>query len=135
MASYKPGVAIAIFALKIMCVSEQSMQIANRAYLSIHSIKPDKIEDFSNIAVIVKFINTGQTPAYNIRNIGSVTAADLITDKNRGGYQVYQTAIKLGAFLRPLGNTIYWLPPLNTSKQTLQDLADITQDAIIKTLN
>jgi len=29
----------------------------------------------------------------------------------RLGYAVYQEAIKLGVFLRPLGNTIYWLPP------------------------
>lgn len=69
----------------------------------------------------------------NIRYIGGMIAADLITEKNRAGYDVYQNAISLGALLRPLGNTIYWLPPLNSSRQTLDELADITCEAIKKT--
>jgi adenosylmethionine-8-amino-7-oxononanoate aminotransferase len=47
------------------------------------------------------------------------------------GYAVYQQAVKLGALLRPLGNTLYWLPPLNTSKDTLYELKEITQKAIL----
>jgi len=68
----------------------------------------------------------------NIRHIGAVIAADLIVDQThpRMGYQVFQQAIKLGAWLRPLGNTIYWLPPLNTLPETLQKLQQITAEAI-----
>lgn len=71
----------------------------------------------------------------NIRHIGAVVAADLITDKKRAGYQVFQEAVKLGAFLRPLGNTIYWLPPLNTTKKTLHQLKNITILSVSKTCN
>lgn len=69
---------------------------------------------------------------HNIRHIGSVVAADLIVDSNqhRMGYKVFQEAVKRGAWLRPLGNTIYWLPPLNTSSETLEELQAITADAI-----
>ena len=63
----------------------------------------------------------------NIRNIGAIVAADLI-DGN--GYAVYKKAVELGALLRPLGNTIYWLPPLNIGKQVLKELQNITQLAI-----
>ncbi len=68
----------------------------------------------------------------NVRNIGAIVAADLIPNQEcqRIGYSVYQHATKLGALLRPLGNTIYWLPPLNTDKETLFKLRDITQAAI-----
>lgn len=70
----------------------------------------------------------------NIRYLGGVVAADLISDPKikRFGYAVYQEAVKLGALLRPLGNTIYWCPPLNISKQTINDLENITIAAIKK---
>ena len=67
-----------------------------------------------------------------IRQVGSVVAAELVlpTPMERAGYQVYQEAVKLGALLRPLGNTLYWLPPLNTPEETLLDLQDITARAL-----
>jgi adenosylmethionine-8-amino-7-oxononanoate aminotransferase len=48
------------------------------------------------------------------------------------GYKVYQEAVKLGALLRPLGNTLYWVPPLNISAEVLYKLKEITQEAIVK---
>lgn len=66
----------------------------------------------------------------NIRGIGGIIAADLKSTEPRLGYQIYQKAVELGALLRPLGNTIYWLPPLNTPLETLKDLRDITLEAI-----
>ncbi len=66
----------------------------------------------------------------NIRGIGGVVAADLNSNQPRLGYQVYQKAVELGALLRPLGNTIYWLPPLNISFETLKELQAITIAAI-----
>ncbi|MBS0358975.1 MAG: adenosylmethionine--8-amino-7-oxononanoate transaminase [Proteobacteria bacterium] len=69
----------------------------------------------------------------NVRYIGFIAAADLMIEVPRAGYEIYKNAIPLGAFLRPLGNTIYWLPPLNTSLSTLDELTDITIRAIQKT--
>ena len=66
----------------------------------------------------------------NIRSIGAITAADLITEKPRKGFEVFQEAVRLGAFLRPLGNTLYWLPPLNIEETVLNSLKDITIEAI-----
>ena len=69
----------------------------------------------------------------NLRGIGALVAADLveIDGKSRLGYAVFQEAVKRGAFLRPMGNTIYWLPPLNVSIETLKELRDITLDSIL----
>ncbi len=68
----------------------------------------------------------------NVRGVGAMVAADLICEQpnRRLGYEVYQKAVELGALLRPLGNTIYWLPPLNTTKTTVDELQQITQQAI-----
>ena len=74
----------------------------------------------------------------NIRIIGAIAAADLcLSEKEKNqriGYQIFQAAIKLGAWLRPLGNTIYWLPPLNTPLPVLEELKEITITAIKQTL-
>lgn len=66
----------------------------------------------------------------NIRSLGAMVACDLNLSKNRAGFEVFKAALKRGAFLRPLGNTLYWLPPLTSSEQTIENLANITLEAI-----
>lgn len=67
----------------------------------------------------------------NIRHIGGIIAADLYPcEHSRTGYQIYVNALERGAFLRPLGNTLYWLPPLNTDADTISKLAEITLNSI-----
>jgi adenosylmethionine---8-amino-7-oxononanoate aminotransferase len=72
----------------------------------------------------------------NLRVIGAIVAADLIlTEKEktqRIAYRIFQEAVKLGAWLRPLGNIIYWLPPLNIDINTLEKLKNITIQSINK---
>jgi len=67
----------------------------------------------------------------NMRSIGAIVAADLIGPKEtRIGYRVAEEAQKRGALLRPIGNTLYWLPPLTTAHHTIETLAEITFNAI-----
>lgn len=67
----------------------------------------------------------------NIRGLGAVVAADLVnTDNYRIGNEIYQQAIKYGALMRPIGNTLYWLPPLNTDLEIIGKLAKITLNSI-----
>lgn len=79
-------------------------------------------------------INANTQRLTNIRVLGGVIAADLkLTQKEkklRIGYQIFQKALEMGAWLRPLGNTIYWLPPLNTPLDILEKLRDITEMSI-----
>lgn len=72
----------------------------------------------------------------NIRGIGAIIAADIVTDNphQRLGFQIFQKAVKFGALLRPLGNTIYWLPPLNTSTEVLTELMEITEKSLLSIL-
>jgi adenosylmethionine-8-amino-7-oxononanoate aminotransferase len=70
----------------------------------------------------------------NVRGVGGVVAADLIVppslEKSRVGFEVFREAVGRGALLRPLGNTLYWLPPLNTPTADLDRLAEITVDSV-----
>lgn len=67
----------------------------------------------------------------NIRGLGGVIAADLEKiPKRRIGFDFAQQALKKGALIRPIGNTLYWLPPLNTDLDTIGKLAEITLNSI-----
>ncbi|KTD38469.1 adenosylmethionine-8-amino-7-oxononanoate aminotransferase [Legionella moravica] len=67
----------------------------------------------------------------NVRGLGAVVAADLIDAGDcRIGNQVYQHALNYGALIRPIGNTVYWMPPLNTEPETIEKLAEITLHSI-----
>lgn len=65
------------------------------------------------------------------RGIGGIVAVDLLTDNPRGGYEVYKRAVAQGVLLRPLGNTLYWLPPLNITDKDLMKLRDVTLSCIL----
>ena len=56
-----------------------------------------------------------------IRHLGLINAIELVEDREskqgfagerRMGYQIYQRALKRGLLLRPLGNVLYFNPPL-----------------------
>lgn len=66
----------------------------------------------------------------NVRQLGAIVAAEINIDKPRPGFKLFEAALKHGAFIRPLGNTLYWLPPLNTPEHIIQKLANITIEAI-----
>lgn len=75
---------------------------------------------------------------HNIRQLGAMIAGDLQSTSNkqpRLGYQVFRHAVEEGALLRPLGNTVYWFPPLNTNASTIDELASITEKAVDQVCN
>ena len=54
--------------------------------------------------------------------------------QRRTGFQCYWEALQLGALLRPLGDTLYFLPPLNCPDEVLDRLADIAAQAVLRSL-
>ena len=63
-----------------------------------------------------------------IRHIGLIHAAELVEDKRekrpfdasrRLGYAIYRAALRSGLVLRPLGDVLYFNPPLNIEKEEL----------------
>ncbi len=87
---------------------------------------------------------TGRSTAAlrNIRGIGFIAAADIVNPKTgspfpkdaRAGFMFYQNALRGGAFLRSLGDTIYFMPPLNSAPATIRKLAKIAAKALEETV-
>ncbi len=76
--------------------------------------------------------NLAQNPIVkNVRFCGMVFAFDIESNKNRAGLYVHQEGLKRGLLLRPLGNTIYFMPPyVITNEQidfVVENLKEILQ--------
>ncbi|HXI55009.1 MAG TPA: adenosylmethionine--8-amino-7-oxononanoate transaminase [Polyangia bacterium] len=73
----------------------------------------------------------------NVRGCGMVAAVDLcdadggpLDPRRRTGYAVYREAVGRGALLRPLGDTMYLFPPLNTSPGDIDALVTVLGDSV-----
>lgn len=67
------------------------------------------------------------------RSLGVIGALDLAGGDGylqRRGQRVYLEALRRGAYLRPLGNTVYITPPLNISDADLTELLDIVEQSV-----
>lgn len=78
---------------------------------------------YFNRIIKEKFLNHPNVG--EVRNIGLINAIELVKNKDtkepfdsklRTGYQIYKRALKKGVLLRPLGDVIYFNPPLIIEK-------------------
>lgn len=93
-----------------------------------------------------KYLNKKMNDAFathpnvgEIRSIGLIHAIELVKDKVkkepfnseiRIGYKIYKEALKLGLVLRPLGNVLYFNPPLTITPEELDKAIEITKLAL-----
>jgi len=76
----------------------------------------------------------------SVRSIGMIGAADLRRSGGassylgESGWRVYAEAKRRGAYLRPLGDTVYVCPPLNISESDLDTLLGILEESVVATL-
>ena len=112
------GASVALACLEVMEQENIYTQVQDNA-LFLKNLMQELVEDTEQLM--------------NLRHLGAIVAVDLANPKNipRLGHRVFQEALKRGAILRPLGNTLYWLPPLNIERETLLDLQKITRASII----
>lgn len=78
-----------------------------------------------------------------IRHIGLIHAIELVQDpvqklpfaaQRRVGYQIYKEGLQRGIVLRPIGDIIYFNPPLNITQAELAQAVELTRAAIGKVL-
>lgn len=78
-----------------------------------------------------------------IRSIGLINAIELVEDKEtkkgfdsklRVGYQIYKKALNHGLLLRPLGNVLYFNPPLTISKEEIDEAINRMEKAFYEIL-
>lgn len=79
----------------------------------------------------------------NIRSIGLINAIELVADKNtkapldyrkRTGYQIYKKALEKGVLLRPLGDIIYFNPPLIIQKEDMDYVINAAYESLKEVL-
>ncbi len=68
----------------------------------------------------------------NIRQTGMIAAFELETSASRPSLEIFKEGLKHGIFIRPLGNTIYIMPPLIISEDDIKALFLGIQKSIIK---
>ena len=69
----------------------------------------------------------------NVRSLGMMGALDLGGNTGylaESGWRVYDEALRRGAYLRPLGNTVYVAPALNIPDADLSELLGIVGDSV-----
>ena len=74
-----------------------------------------------------------------IRHIGLIHALELVENRdtkkgfpseNRIGYQIYRRALEKGLLLRPLGNVLYFNPPLIISEKECETAVEICAESV-----
>lgn len=113
------GASCALAVLDILSTGEVQQHLAEVTPYFNNSIK----EKFLNLK------NIGE-----VRSIGLINAIEIVKDKNtkesfdsklRIGYQIYKKALQKGVLLRPLGNIIYFNPPLIINKKDMDFVVNI----------
>ncbi len=124
---YAPGAAAALAAIKIFRRDKIAESVEARS---------------SALLKRMQYVADESGSLVNVRGIGFMAAADIVNPasgkpypKNeRRGFQFYRTAVEEGALLRPLGDTIYFLPPLNTDDSVLDQMTEIALKSLRKTI-
>lgn len=79
-----------------------------------------------------------------IRHIGLINGIELVADRktktpfpseDRVGYQIYKRALQEGVIFRPLGDVIYFNPPLIIKEEEIDEALAVCKKVITETLN
>ena len=108
---------------KTSCDQQREMisKMNNRFLAELTTCLPDRQAHFS---LLTK----------NHRQLGTILAFEI--DNGKDGYlntissQITQLALSKGVYLRPLGNTLYIMPPYCISEEQLQKVYDVVEEIL-----
>lgn len=116
------GVAVALAVLDVFADEDVLGRVARQG--------PRLVEAMQKIAANRPYLR-------HIRGCGMVAAVDIrgedgrpLDPARRTGWHVYREAVRRGALLRPLGDTMYLFPPLTTADQEVDEMAAILADSL-----
>lgn len=113
--SGNPLACSAALAVQKILKEQPIISNANQTAIAFNSLLKQEFQGHPNIG--------------EIRQIGLINALEIVQNKNtkqnfdsklRIGYQIYKQALQNGLVLRPLGNVIYFNPPLNITMRELE---------------
>jgi adenosylmethionine---8-amino-7-oxononanoate aminotransferase len=70
-------------------------------------------------------------PIANVRNQGMIWAFDVQTKNQQFQQHFYQQALTEGLLLRPIGNTVYWMPPYIISQDEIEFMLKTTKQVVM----
>ncbi|MCL2182806.1 MAG: adenosylmethionine--8-amino-7-oxononanoate transaminase [Chitinispirillia bacterium] len=79
-----------------------------------------------------------------IRHLGFIGAFELVRDKGakekfspeqRVSFKLSQKALAKGLIIRPLGDTVYYMPPFNVTEREVDAIFELTREALRETLD
>lgn len=92
---------------------------------------------------LIKQRLSGHKNVGDIRSLGLVNAIELVKDRNtkepldskdRTGYQIYKKALEKGLILRPLGDVLYFNPPLIIQREDMDKVVAICRESLVEIL-
>lgn len=69
-------------------------------------------------------------PIQHLRHQGMISAFDVITNNPTFSRACYTEALKQGLLLRPIGNTVYFMPPYTITESEMDFMINATQQAL-----
>lgn len=72
----------------------------------------------------------GDMPIKHLRHQGMIWAFDVITNSSKFQQDFYQQALSQGLLLRPIGNTVYFMPPYVISESEIDFMLSTTQSLV-----
>lgn len=73
-------------------------------------------------------------PIEHARQQGMITAFDVQTTKQDFSQNCYLAALEHGLIIRPIGNTVYWMPPYCITEPEMDHMINATKQAIEESL-
>ncbi|MFA6036618.1 MAG: adenosylmethionine--8-amino-7-oxononanoate transaminase [Legionellales bacterium] len=71
---------------------------------------------------------------YNIRQLGLIAAFDMIDNQNRRGLKVYQYALAHEMLIRPIGHTVYFMPPYVITPDEINQMITVAHQGVKKAM-
>jgi len=69
-------------------------------------------------------------PIHHLRHQGMIFAFDVVTENTQFSKQCYQAAVSEGLLLRPIGSTVYFMPPYTICESEMDFMVDATYRAL-----
>jgi adenosylmethionine-8-amino-7-oxononanoate aminotransferase len=73
-------------------------------------------------------------PIQNLRHQGMISAFDVITNNPEFSRACYSQALQQGLLLRPIGNTVYFMPPYTINETEIDFMVNATQQVLQATI-
>lgn len=73
-------------------------------------------------------------PIQHLRHQGMIFAFDVVTQNTAFAKQCYQMAMEQGLLLRPIGNTVYFMPPYTLNEAEIDLMVNVTEKVLKVTI-